>query len=639
MRLKSVYISHYKNLRDFSLNFDSSSFIDVFVGKNATGKSNLFEALIEIFRHVVEFDREKHQVDFNYRLTYEINGNETEISWNSRSFRINGKNRKTIGKTPVPDNVLIYYSGHNDTVAGLVEQYETAFSRRIKRADFGETRFFLGVGPRYKELLLSVLLMQPPTCRARQFIFEKLGIEQLGLQKPGIPERTEPVVKIILERPEYAKGSKQSDYDIENNDEDDRYWKPEGITKGFLEKLSKCITHTPGDLIVKEGYFAAEDRYILYVDIAKTQQEFADLSAQELFRQFDNLKTLGMLTEISIPLQLSGGVDANIGHFSDGQFQSIYIFSIVELFKDRNCITLLDEPDAFLHPEWQFDFLKQVFEITDKAAKNNHVLMSSHSAATLCSLEEPYINLLKIEDSTISCLKRSKKEVINELSNSLIQYSEDESKLLIDNVIRSSRRPILFVEGPSDVSILNTTFKKLYPDEDIAVLIQDAFDRGFIRTLLARQEIFAAYPEKHFFALFDFDDAYDDWRNLGGEHKVTDIGLGLCRKLEGKNAYAFLLPVPDCPLKEQVWDEANPIEKIKPNPHYCIEHTFCGIDGLDGWFRSDNKTGQIRFKGDKHKVKFAKEVVPTLDAACFEVFRPMFDFIRSKCAPPGAAPK
>jgi hypothetical protein len=121
------------------------------------------------------------------------------------------------------------------------------------------------------------------------------------------------------------------------------------------------------------------------------------------------------------------------------------------------------------------------------------------------------------ENSAVSCFKRSKKEVIHELSDSFIQYSEDESKLLIDNVIRSSLRPILFVEGPSDVSILNTAYRKLYPDEDISILVQDAFDRGFIRTLLARHEVFATYPDKQFFALFDFDDAYNDWRDLGGE--------------------------------------------------------------------------------------------------------------------------
>lgn len=617
MRLTSLYIGQYKNLRDFSLSFDGGSFIDVFVGKNGTGKSNLFEALIEIFRHLVEFDRDKAACDFNYRIGFEIDGKATEIGWNSGKLTIGGKERKTIGKTPLPDNVLIYYSGHNDTVAKLVEQYEDAFRKRIKRADFDEARYFIGIGPDYKELLLAVLLMQSDTCKARQFICQKLGIETVALE-----------AKVVLERPAYAADSR---FDIELNDETDRYWKPEGITKTFLDRLHGCINTATGSPVRSEGYFAEPDRYILYFDIAKIRQEFDDLSPQELFRRFDNLKTLGMLTEITIPLQLTGGVDATIAHFSDGQFQSVYIYSIVELFKDRNCITLLDEPDSFLHPEWQFDFLKQVFEITDTTAKNNHVLMSSHSAATLCSLDDQQISLFKIENSAVSCFKRSKREVIHELSDSFIQYSEDESKLLIDNVIRSSLRPILFVEGPSDVSILNTAYRKLYPDEDISILVQDAFDRGFIRTLLARHEVFATYPDKQFFALFDFDDAYNDWRDLGGEFQVTDISLGLCRKLQGKNAHTFLLPVPDNDLKEQVWDDSNPTEKIRPKPHFCVEHIFWGTDGLDGWFRTDDKSGLIKFKGDKHKVRFAKEVVSNLAPACFEVFRPMFEFIKSKC--------
>ena len=38
MRLRSVWISQYKNLRDFMLNFDGSGFIDIFVGKNGSGQ-------------------------------------------------------------------------------------------------------------------------------------------------------------------------------------------------------------------------------------------------------------------------------------------------------------------------------------------------------------------------------------------------------------------------------------------------------------------------------------------------------------------------------------------------------------------------------------------------------------------------
>lgn len=619
MRLKSVFVSQYKNLSNFTLSFDGASFIDVFVGKNGSGKSNLFEALIEIFRHIYEYDNEKAELGFEYAIKYEIDGKETEIVWRAGKFSINGKMRATIGKTPLPDNVLIYYSGHNDTVAELVQRYEDGFRKRIKGANPDESRCFIGIGADYKQLLLAVLLMQPADSKARQFICQKLGVNSVGAD-----------MQLALRRPSFATGAlKALEVDsIENFDPRTHYWGADGITRDFLEKLVTCVK---GEFNHGNMYNAADDRYLLPINIELFRQRFAADSVTDIFRQFDNLKTLGMLADMSIPLKLTSGLDATIAHFSDGQFQSVYIYSIVELFKDRNCLTLLDEPDCFLHPEWQFDFLKQVFEITDAAGKKCHVLMTSHSAATLCPLEEQQISLFKIENSAVSCCKRSKKDVIHELSDSFIQYSEDESRLLIDNVIRTSSRPILFVEGPSDVSILNTAFKKLFPNEDIAVLVQDAFDRGFIKVLLARNEVFATYPDKQLFALFDFDDAYDDWRDLGGTHLVTDIGRGLTRKLDGKNAHTFLLPVPDNQLRGQVWDETNPIEKVIPRPHYCIEHMFWGAQGMADWFRTDEKTGLVKFKGDKYKVKFAKEIVPNLDAASFELFRPMFDFIKSKC--------
>jgi len=81
MRLKSVSISQYKNLKDFILNFDGNSFIDVFVGKNGTGKSNLFEALLEIFRHLYEYDKNKDECDFNYSVSFESDGLEAKVAW------------------------------------------------------------------------------------------------------------------------------------------------------------------------------------------------------------------------------------------------------------------------------------------------------------------------------------------------------------------------------------------------------------------------------------------------------------------------------------------------------------------------------------------------------------------------------
>ena len=223
------------------------------------------------------------------------------------------------------------------------------FGTRIKRANSGESRWFIGIGPEYKALLLTLLLVQPVDNAARRYVVNKLGIEKLGLSIPGGQEITEPVIRLVLERPEYARGEKR--FDIEVNVEDDRYWKAAGITKEFLDGLTGCVERSPGNLTLSEGYLASDDRYVLYISVAKFLAKFGERGAEWQFRQFDNLKTLGMLSDISVPLKLKSGADGNVSFFSDGQFQVVYICAISEFFKDRNCLTLLDEPDAFLHPE------------------------------------------------------------------------------------------------------------------------------------------------------------------------------------------------------------------------------------------------------------------------------------------------
>jgi len=208
-----------------------------------------------------------------------------------------------------------------------------------------------------------MLLVQPEENPARRYIVKKLGIERLGLPTPGGDELTEPVLRIVLERPEYARGNRR--YDIEQNDESDRYWNAEGIVRQFLDGLTRCEVRLSERFTISEGYIASEDRYVHHISLDMLQAEYGERGALWLFRQFDNLKTLGMLAEISLPLKMRGGADGDVQFFSDGQLQTVYIYAIVELFKNSNCLTLLDEPDAFLHPEWQFDFLKLILKISN----------------------------------------------------------------------------------------------------------------------------------------------------------------------------------------------------------------------------------------------------------------------------------
>lgn len=625
MRLKSLFVSDYKNLKNFTLSFDGTSFIDVFVGKNGSGKSNLFEALMEIFRHIYEFDKEKGDPSFEYTVKYEVSDKEIEIAWKAGKLIINGNERATIGKTPLPDNVLIYYSGHNTTVADLVQRYEGSFRKRIKGANLDESRRFIGIGPDYKALLLSVLLTQPANSKARNFICQKLGIQSIGTD-----------LELVLQRPSFATGALKAlgADSIENFDPRTHYWGADGITRDFLDKLVTCVK---GEFNHGDVFDADKDSYQIPVSIELFQQRFVDESMSDIFRQFDNLKTLGMLADISIPLKLTNGLDASIAHFSDGQFQSVYIYSIVELFKDRHCLTLLDEPDAFLHPEWQFAFLQQVMEITGSVMLGNHVLMSSHSASTITTADDRFIDLYEFDGGKVVVTKVSKADVIKSLSAGLITFSEGEARLNIHHVLKNTTGAVLFTEGITDEMILETAWSKLYPTEQRNFDIQNAFSCGFLRNLVKDKALYQNHAGRKFFALFDFDEAHNDWKQLGDDVQ-TDPCKCLIKKQAAYDSYALLLPVPATgTIKQQVI-----------NPHtggnygnrslLTIELLFYGVAGLENYFvvDTDRTDGFIKFISDGQKVTFAKDVVPTIDAAHFEVFRPIFEFIKSKCA--GGAP-
>ncbi|MFC2991954.1 AAA family ATPase [Halomonas tibetensis] len=133
MRFKKIYIENYKNLKDFEIVFDEEEFMDIFVGRNGSGKSNLIEAIVKIFRNIYG-GKESPQSNFNYKISYEIEGKATIIEWRDGLFYIDESRtgKKQIGNVTLPENVIVYYSGHNETVVNAVKDSEESFRKKIK---------------------------------------------------------------------------------------------------------------------------------------------------------------------------------------------------------------------------------------------------------------------------------------------------------------------------------------------------------------------------------------------------------------------------------------------------------------------------------------------------------------------------
>lgn len=623
MRLKSVWISNYKNLHDFTLTFDGQSFLDIFVGKNGTGKSNFFEALVEIFRHIYDSRGSSSVASFDYEVTYEIAGNDTTIAHRNELFTINGRERKTVGQTPVPDNVLVYYSGHNPTINETVERFERTFANQSQSWDADDSRKFIGVRADYKEMLLSVLLMQPDDCVARQYLCEKLQIDVVSRRK----------FNLTLKRPTFA-----SRVLVDVGIGETFLWGAKGAVREFLDKLTDCIA---GGFTLGSIYDRETDQYNIPIDIGRFRERFNDVSASELFRSFDQLKAIGMFAGLSVPLRLTIGDVAKVGDFSDGQFQSVYIFAISELFKDRNCITLLDEPDSFLHPEWQFGFLKQVIDITgSEASQTNHVLLSSHSASTIAQSEQTQIRMFEIGDEGVTVSAADKSSIVRSLSAGLIVFSEREARLNIYHNLKNTDGHVLMVEGVSDELILEAAWRKLNGQGAVRNFdIISAFACSTLGRLMRDEGFYNSHPNRTIFALFDWDRAYNDWNDGGSDIVEQNPANCLARKRGNQPGYNLLLPVP--PLlscRHQVLDP-NTGGHFADNASLSIELLFIDRPGLEQYFAVDSKRPGNCMKFQGNKVTFAKEVVPTLPAEAFENFRPIFDFIHAKLEQTVEAPQ
>ena len=77
MKIDYLHIrSQFKNLNDIKVEFDESNLMTVIVGGNGSGKSNVIEALVSIFRNL---DLGEPPI-FKYELKYRL-GNDNAQKW------------------------------------------------------------------------------------------------------------------------------------------------------------------------------------------------------------------------------------------------------------------------------------------------------------------------------------------------------------------------------------------------------------------------------------------------------------------------------------------------------------------------------------------------------------------------------
>src|SRR5437870_2267241 len=134
MRLDKLRIGRFKNLRDFSIDFDERSPTTVLVGRNGTGKSNLLEALTIIFADLdlavgPSFDYSLEYVCRERRVTIDA------IPLDQAKATVDGaivpykQLAHVDGHRCLPNYVFGYYSGPSNRMEEHFKKHQERFYR------------------------------------------------------------------------------------------------------------------------------------------------------------------------------------------------------------------------------------------------------------------------------------------------------------------------------------------------------------------------------------------------------------------------------------------------------------------------------------------------------------------------------
>jgi hypothetical protein len=221
MRLDKLRIGSFKNLQDFSIDFDEQSLTTVLVGGNETGKSNLLEALVLIFR---DLDLDAPPA-FPYQLSYLCRGQSIQVDADPTGqgetvkITVDGAAlpyRRFIqepGRRYSPNYIFGYYSGPSNRLESHFEKHQERFYRALLRGDDQALRpLFYARLVHSQFVLLSFFSEHDP--EAVQFLSEYLGIEGL-----------ESVLFVMTQPPWQSKEG------------DPRFWRARGVVQRFLDKL------------------------------------------------------------------------------------------------------------------------------------------------------------------------------------------------------------------------------------------------------------------------------------------------------------------------------------------------------------------------------------------------------------------
>ena len=427
MRLDYLKIHDFKNLVGFSVDFDETCKepVTVVLGRNGSGKSNLNEALVIIFRDLL---KAKSTKDFGYDLRYTLRNGTVSVrvsnppktldgpdktatqSFTSKEgeaiesfafFVREGGEERRLSKEKIadylPKYVVTYYSGTSTRLQRHFFKPQLEFRNELLEGRSLPLRPLFYAIPVHSQFALLAFFMTEDK-EAMDFLKEYLWIE--GMES----------ALFVLKRPHWAAGRKNK------KDGDSRFWGARGVVRDFLSEVYECaLAPLRWNGEIRESFDIVERTEFLYLflrdleklrevakrsfQIAKSKSDQEEVTAADFFKILESMFMSDLIHETRIRVTVRHAGVLTYRELSEGEQQMLAVVGMLRFLRHEDSLFLLDEPDTHLNPGWGLEYLNILKKHAD-TGQNSHLLLATHDPLVLSNLRRNQVVILERNSET-----------------------------------------------------------------------------------------------------------------------------------------------------------------------------------------------------------------------------------------------
>lgn len=421
MKVDKLHIrSRFKNLENVKVDFDEDHLMTVVVGRNGSGKSNVLEALVAIFRNLDLGEAPPFSYELIYRLGEPHKPKQPSERWleitidadpsrgtlakqyevHVRSLLEGGTpkdlfsdqllaqavpfskvKRDKEGKAPyLPNYVFAYYSGPSDRLEHYFQKHRSEFYKKLLNDEVnlkGDIRPLFYAKPNHSQFVLLAFFLSRNSEPESEFLREHLGIE--GLDS----------IHFVMRRAGWTRAHNKKEL----------FWGAHGVVRTFLDTLYPHVI-SPVKVTRNEGMTLTgkgnnNEFFHLFLPDVEALRNFAEgLNPDELFKMLESTLLSEIISEVSIRVKVSSSNEPlTFRELSEGEQQLLTVLGLLKFTGGKDSLFLLDEPDTHLNPSWAVKYLKFLREFVPNH-ETSHLLMVTHHPLAIAELKKEQVQVM-----------------------------------------------------------------------------------------------------------------------------------------------------------------------------------------------------------------------------------------------------